>query len=313
MGIFKIFKWLDSFLLKNIDLIVEDEVIPYIKSIRSLPSNIQHDVRTAATQESIESFLNNLKDSWQKHNELAIRIDDYLASFYKGDFTLSNTEVLESTQRLICEAFSAEKKKRVYSAGVKIALEHHLPQLKNRYCLSKEDVNLLLTSWRPDFWTFRYGEHCLYRLAQIENGLDLDTEQELADMFHAGEKVLLKSRLPIICGKFQDKKSLRRKVAVYRQNIRNIKEIEIHGGYLVLGRNDLKSVQELVQYDNRNEYLFGYNLFGIPDLFLRKEITKFLVKMGYLRALPSVLQYSEKQIISALKQAGEGYRKNGKN
>jgi len=311
MGIFKMYRWLNPSVLSGIDSTIRSEVLPYVKQVQSLPFDIQNDANTAAIQESIGSFVANLKNGWCQHNETAVEIDAFLASFYKGDITLDDIEGLRIARRLLIDAFRVERKKRVYSAGVKVAIEHHLPRLVDRFRLSKEDVNILLSTWRVNFWTYRYGEHCLYRLRQIEGNSQAKTlRRNITNVFHAGEDVLFRSRVHKICGDVsKNKTTLRKEVANYIKYIRHTQEMEIHGGYLVLGRADLKSVQELIQYDNRDEYIFGYNLYGVPDLFLRKEITQFLFKRGYLPILPSVLQYTEREILSGLQRVEEDKHK----
>lgn len=307
MGIFKMYQWLGPSVLRRIDSIIKNEVAPYVKQIQSLPSDIQNDAKNAAAQESISSFVANLKRNWWEHNKTALEIDVFLASLYRGDATLNDMGSLLIARKLLIDAFSVEKKKRIYSAGVKIALEYHLPQLVDRYCLSKKDVDILLTPWQVNFWMYRYGEHCLYRLKQVEGNSNAKAiKQDITNIFHAGEDVLFRSRVRRICGDvFQNEVALRKEVTNYRGYIQHAREIGISGGYLVLGRPDLKSVQELIRYDNRDEYLFGYNLYGVPDLFLRKEIIQFLVKRGCLYVLPSVLQYTEREILSGLQRIEE--------
>lgn len=302
MGIFKMYQYMDSSVLRGIDLTIRNEVLPYVKQFKSLPTDIQEDAKSVAEQESINCFFNNLKESWRQHNRTAMEVDAFLALFYGGRVALNDVSTLRHARRLIAEAFAVERKKRVYSAGVKSALEYHLPLLTDRFCLSQDDLNILLSIGRLNFWMYRYGEHCLYLLAKMEgNPRAKKIKKNIINVFHAGEHILFSSRIDDICRRVSGSRSLLEKEVInYERLARRARDIGIQGGYLTLGRADLKSVQGLIQYDNLDEYLFGYNLYGVPDLLLRKEVTRFLTGLGYLVELPSVLQYTEEEILSGL-------------
>lgn len=312
MRIFNMYQYLNPSVLKNIDAVINAEVIPFVKSFQSLSIEIQNKARTVAMKESPCCFVNNLKHSWQIHNKTALDIDGFLTSLYKGDIRLDNIEILNIASKLLSKAFDSERKKRIYSAGLKISIDYHLPKLISRYNLSREDVNTLLSIWKVNFWTYRYGEHCLYRLRQIKKKLQTkDVQQSIISIFHAGENTLFKSRFGKICGNaFNNSVLLKREVANYKRHILRTKNFEIHGIYLTQNRPALKSIQELILYDNREEYVFGYNLYGIPDLFLRKELVNFLVKRKYLPLFSSVLKYTKKEILLSLQQIIKEY-KNG--
>lgn len=306
MSRFGFFSLLPTPVLEQIDEVVSMEVTPYIKTMGALPPAIQMAAKEAAQSESGEVYLNNLAQAWRRHNDLALELDVFLVDLYTGRRTLLETSTVQQARAFLPRAFKTEDEKRIYSVGVKLALDASIERTRGRYSLTEEQQTLLLSSWVPDFWTYRLRAHAEYAMEKMSGSSAVEMGRSLADTFHAGEQILLEKRLPRILGdKGRTREGLEKTIAHCKEAEDNICALAVRGCYLVMGRPDLKAIQRLVQYDNGVEYIFSSNMFGMPDFFFRKVIAHFLVSAGLLEKRPSVVFYSQSDLNNGLKQLEE--------
>ncbi len=269
---FGFFSLLPTEVLEQIDTIVSIEVTPYIKTIGALPQIIQEAAAQAAEHESGETYFENLARAWKQHNDLALELDKFLVNLYTGKQSFAELSTIRQARAFLPKAFQTEDEKRIYSAGVKLALDATIRKAQKKYSLTEEQKTLLLSIWIPDFWTYRLKCHTEYFLDRLYGICTSERATFLADTFHAGELTLLKRRLPHIMGSENlSEKDAQKMLAQLEETEQNVKNLSSKGCYLVMGRSDLKAIQHLVQYDNRVEYLFSCNLYGMPDFFFRKE------------------------------------------
>lgn len=303
--LFKMFSVLSPKVLANIDEMVIKEVTPYIKTMQALPEEIQLAATHQAKYLTSEEYFANLKDGWKAHNDLAQEIDKHLVRFYTSKDSFENNDYIGLTRELIRKAFATERKKRIYSAGVKLSIDANLPWFTDRYKLTASDTQLLLSCWRTNFWELRRGMHAEYLLCRrTASKEESSLEQNILTTFHAGEQLLLESRLSNHMSALHEgsESYLRKILEGYHSSLKSSKEILVKGGYLTQDRPDLKALQKLVDYDNRQEYLFGYNLHGMPDLFLRKEVANLLVSHELLDVRSSVVFYDEPELDQGLQK-----------
>lgn len=305
---FGFFSLLHTSVLEHIDEAVSMEVTPHIKTMGALPQSIQAAATEAAEYESGAQYLDNLALAWQRHNDLALELDDFLVELYSGKRSLHERDTLHRARTFLPRAYKTEDQKRIYSVGVKLALDINIRRASRRYSLTDDQKTLLLSCWVPDFWTYRLHSHADYVLYTRSCGRSNEKSSLLAETFHASERILLDQRLPqIIGGVHCSDDSIKRMIAHCQDAEKKIRALATTGSYLVIGRHDLKSIQRLVQYDNRLEYLFSCNMFGMPDFFFRKEIVHFLVSAGVIEKRPSIVFYNQNELDNGLRQLEENY------
>lgn len=289
---------------RRLDEAVQNEVAPYVSTINALPISIQNQARIAADQDPTD-FLEELKKAWKAHNELATELSTFLYDLYSGRTHWMSSEIVVTAQALLDRAFDTEDRKRIYSAGVKLALERHIDTCKQRFRLTKDDVTLLLSCWRPDFWSYRLGVHA--RLCLIERsagGPNVELRERVARDLHGGETLLLEERLtrpPLKSLGPMSGQELSNIVRKMDEIEKRTREFSHRGCYLIMGRPILKAIQGIIQYDNFYEHLFGYNRYGIPDFFFRKEVCWLLQRRGLLENKPSVVFYCRDELLNGLR------------
>lgn len=305
---FGFFSLLPTQVLEQIDTVVSIEVTPYIKTMGALPQTIQAAATHAAERESGEAYFEHLAQAWKRHNDLALELDDFLVNLYTGKQSFAKLSTVRQARAFLPRAYQTEDEKRIYSVGVKLALDASIRKAQERYSLTEEQKTLLLSSWVPDFWTYRLKCHAEYFVDTVSSVCTKEKERFLADTFHAGEPILLRRRLPQILGEDHlNEEAARNILARCEETERKVKSLATVGCYLVMGRQDLRAIQRLVQYDNRVEYLFSCNMFGMPDFFFRKEVVHFLVSARILERRPSIVFYSQEELDDGLKRLEEAY------
>ena len=303
---FGFFSLLPTTVLEQIDDVVSMEVTPYIKTMGALPQAIQIAATKAAQSESGEMYLENLARAWRRHNDLALEIDVFLVELYTGRRSLLETSTIQQARAFLPRAFKTEDEKRIYSVGVKLALDTSIERAREKYSLTEEQQTLLLSSWVPDFWTYRLHAHAEYVREKLSGRSTEEMGHSLASTFHASERILLEKRLPRILGeRHLTKEGTEGIIAHCVEAEGNIHTLATRGCYLAMGRPDLKAIQRLVQYDNGVEYLFSSNMFGVPDFFFRKVIAHFLVSVRLLEERPSVVFYDQNELDNGLRQLEE--------
>lgn len=303
---FNFFSYVPASVIEQIDSVVSMEVTPYIKTMGALPEKIQVAANKAAENESAGEYLSNLMSAWRAHNDLAAEIDLFLVQLYSGRRSFSEISVIQQARAFLPRVYQTEDMKRIYSVGVKIALHVNIHRATRRYSLTEKQKTLLLSCWVPDFWTYRLHAHSDYVLDKLSGRPINKKRTDLANAFHAGEPGLLDRRLSNILGKNSPTTQDVQKIitqCIHSEEI--VRTFAVNGGYLCMGRSDLRSIQSLVQYDNRVEYLFSSNMFGMPDFFLRKEIAHVLVSTGVIEHRPSIVFYSQNELDNGLQQLEE--------
>lgn len=285
----------------RIGAMIRDEVVPYMRSLAVLPTPMKSEALSRVEAESTPTFLRNLERTWREHNELALEIDLFL----KGAAIWQSLEIQESdldnAVALFERAVLVEDEKRIYSASVKEALNKAMAQARIKYSFNQEDMNSIFGLWgEAPYWIYRDGAHACWLLAQRGVMAFGPTETppltaQLCTTFHGGSEMVLRERLNDSWLKKlvnMSTTSLLEVVNHWNEYVTSGKSRRIKAGYLTLERPELKASQTLIRYDNLIELLFGENLWGVPDLFLRRMTVNTLVRLGYADARESVLMYT---------------------
>lgn len=285
--------------------LIRDEVIPYARTFQVLPVAMQEEALTRARTESSQRYFTHLSDAWEAHNQLAATIDAFLVRSVEW----SDVRIKDSFVRQACslyeQAVVVEDEKRTYSAGVKALLDRAMHEALTRYRFSEKDMDDVFTLWEAPYWVYRNGAHAMWLLAErgvSHAGTPRYNRQKLCSEFHAGYDFVLDERhtenwLSRLIN--ADTKTLLAAVQQWLGYGDPCHDARTRAGYLMLGRKDLKAARQILRYDNLIEPLFGDNLWGIPDLLLRKAVINTLVERGTLDRRASVLLYSIDEILIA--------------
>ncbi len=280
---------------------IRDEVVPYMRSLAVLPTSMKSEALSRVETESTSTFLLNLSRTWREHNELAMEIDLFLKSAAIWQSLEIRESDLDNAVSLFERAVFMENEKRIYSASVKEALDKAMTEARVRYSFNDEEMHSIFGLWgEAPYWIYRDGAHACWLLAQrgvVAFGPTKTPSRttQLCDTFHGGLEIVLRERLNDDWLKKltnMSTTSLLEVVVRWDEYVKNGKSRRIKAGYLTLERPELKASQTLIRYDNLIELLFGDNLWGVPDLFLRRMTVNTLVRLGYMDARESVLMYS---------------------
>lgn len=283
----------------DIDEIIRNEIIPYVRQFSALPESIQQESISRASKQSAEEYYKNLKNAWRAHNELAQKIDKFLQFALDWQHLTIKKEHIEEALKLLELAMKTEDEKRIYSAGVKVALDNNIERARKRYNLSTQDVYTASTLWQPAFWEVWLKKHVEWILAERSIHLPHSgsSEPTVVDVFHGSSPTTLEKRK--IKGRLQNLRNMdsQELLKMHQRSVdlsRKLAFERVKGGYLALGRKDLHAVQDLLRYDSLTEYLFGINLWGLPDILLRKGLVNTYVSAGLLKDRGSILFYELK-------------------
>jgi hypothetical protein len=125
------------------------------------------------------------------------------------------------------------------------------------------------------------------------------SESRLCELFHAGYVEVLMERLkekPLSALMNMSDEELLRKAESWARFADHSRTKRVQLTYLLLERAELRAIQELIRCDNLTEILFGFNLFGIPDLFLRRFYVNTCIHLGALDQRESVLFYAADEL-----------------
>lgn len=303
---FAFFKHLERSTLEAIDDEIRKEVLPFVKQFASLDPKIQNEAINEASTLPPTVYSFKLRSSWREHNRIAFLIDSHLGVALNTELSLDPTKDLLTRERELLEvAFYAENAKRVYSAGVKHALQRYWQESVSRYNLLPDDLMVLFTPWNGDFWTNYQRDHLRYVLGLRENPqLAEGLKGAVINKYHASEQAVFEGRLKKGFSHLfgQTTVGLQQLLDSYGGLDERRRENFVRGVYLTLERPDLRAIQEIVSYDNLEEYLFACNLYGIPDLFLRKLVISRLVGRGLVDERKGVLFYTREELVEGLGQ-----------
>lgn len=281
----------------NLDHDIRTEILPYLKRFSTLPSDIQIEAQAVAAALSPVHFFSEIVTAWEAHNALAFEIDAFLCSVHLDPVLASGLHHLPTLKRLISEALATERRKRVFSAAVKPALERHFDWARRRYALSDTEFNMIITPSKPSFWISYDIDHLRYLLCKADERLALG--EQLINKYHARSWVVLSKRLERDFASFTKHAQAQTRLTALESAVRRNKSNATESFYLTLWRPDLRAIRSIVEYDNCDEYEFGSNHFGVPDLYLRRLFVKICVSAGLLPAREGILCYSDAEIQSA--------------
>ncbi len=301
---FRFFSTLSPLVLRDMDGEIRKEVMPFLRRFESLPEKIQKESSIRATSLNLFEYQSALAQGWSSHNSVAKDIDTFLTEVRSTDDSLSLCHI-QTLHSLLDQAFAVEHEKRVMSAGVKIILERSIEYVKKKIQLTDEELRLSLTVSVPNFWIVYNARHLEFFLRSLRGAKNAPIlGDRLRTDFHGSNELVMHGRIEreFLSSSRSSLKILKAMVSKYKAIDSRLRNRSLEGAYIALERPDLQAIRSIMTYDNFDEYCFGQNLFGIPDLFLRRFAIDLLVKRGLVERRDCVLFYSEEEILKGVKE-----------
>ena len=288
----------------NIDAEIRKEVVPYLSKLEFLSASLQKEAIQLAQRLSPSEYYDALVSAWKRHNQIAKTIDAFIAPLYT---TVSAVETVdfEMMHDLLKEAFAIEHQKRALSAGVKPLLDVWIEWMKHKMALTDSELRAILTVEIPNYWFLYEARHTEFSLAQHEKWPEVGMlHKALLTDFHASNIHVMHGRISAhaLSGKNITTEQLLRRIDRFRCIESALRALALEGAYAEIDRPIVKNIRQIIIYDNYFEQSFGYNLFGIPDLFLRKLVINILIKRGLIDKRETVLLYFEDELLKGVKQ-----------
>ena len=293
---FRILSILDPDYVRNIDDEIRKEVLPFLKKFESLSIHYREEALRRSLVMLPQDYYCALVAAWKAHNLLAVRIDEFLSIHCNQDGLEIDRGNAETAHELLSEAFETEREKRIYSAGVKHVLERWILRQQIYCSLAPDDMGKVLTVCPFNYYTLSHVRHIEYVLGSFDSKF----ERDLITDFHAGSFLVMEGRIGRSGLLALPDSSLEKTHARYENAEKRTRDSSLEGEYLAVGHPFLKAVRDLVLYDNYVEYSFSENLFGIPDLLLRKFPIQSLIRQGRLERRDAILHYGDDEILNAL-------------
>lgn len=267
------------------------EIRPYLhRYFESIQGEITHAIET----EHAATYLEHLHSAWRDVAEVNKRIDTLIANKDQDAFPEWSLAQLKLSRGLLEKALEAEHTKNIYSGGLKRKIEAGMESATLRYGLTSEEVQLIGTVAGGTFHERYNADHMRYFLS------DKDSEKEelrlaLLRMYHGNDPRLLDERMASFSFETRDSAG----IAEQLESISGlIKERTTKKNYLMLGRQELKTLEALLRFDNWDEYLYIYRFSAFPEAILRSTLMKHAQKEELISEDTHFLQLNHAEFLA---------------
>lgn len=237
-------------------------------------ASLKEEVDRCVDNEVLSAYLFNLDSAWRGHNRINGLIDWFLFVEHLAPFKDWSLQEWQTARDLLVAAIEVDHRKNVYSGGIKRKVEKEAQNLRSTLSLSENEASLLLTPASGTFFSRYFLEHAEYHLVKTWNKAEVaERRHKLAEKYHCGDEKLLEIRIKDINLEGCDERELKRTIETFRVRLRQLFVEKI---YFMIGREAVKQIDRLLEFDNLLEYLWVYNFKGFPDVLLRDEICRRL-------------------------------------
>lgn len=245
---------------------IDTRIRPYL-FIHS--QDLSQEMHSASQLGPIE-YLEELERAWKEHIQVCIDISDFLSQRHESRYPAWCLSEWEDVKSLLIEAFKTDKDKNTFSVGIKDKIEKTVTELKDKYSWDEHEMETCITPSTPSFHTQYNLDHM--KLAMITKETEYDSEEEiLAEKYHHGDVDLLKLRLEKMGFGKMSETMLRTLIDNVELKIeqQSLAKIEFLKKY-----PEAQAIDDLLVFDNLQEYVYVYSQAAYPDLHLREEVLK---------------------------------------
>jgi len=238
-------------------------------------------------------YAERFSGAWSEHVVASQNISNFLTARMHSQYPQWSPSEWLRVRALLVDAFDTDREKNIYSAGVKTRIESATQELTARYGWTEDEVQTCITPSRSSF-------HTQYNLDHMRLALTGDVAQsaalrrELAEQYHHGDEGLLELRYDKMGLDAMPKQALS---IVVSQTQTKIEQQAVKKQKFLERYPDARAVDDLLVFDNWQEYLYVYAQAGYPDLHLREEVIKQATQLGMAVPNDEALAYKQAELL----------------
>lgn len=254
----------------------------------------------AAKQLPTEDYLDLFKDSWERHANACDTIDDFLMERISSRYPQWSLEEIEMVRSLFIEAYETNREKNIASGGVKDRIEASAKELAVKYKWGETELDICLTPSHPTFHVKYNLDHMKY--ITMTNETDKHNLQNyLVKQYHHNSEDFLNARLSHMSFRSIDASIL---TAIVKNTENSIEKSASKKSEFLAIYPEAEAIDNLIVFDNWQEYLYAYTQRAFPDLYLREEILIQAKSLG-IEVSSEALSYNNEGILEILSKMKE--------
>lgn len=244
-------------------------------------------------------YASRFSSAWSEHVAASRNISEFLAARMHSQYPQWSPSEWSQVRTLLVDAFDTDREKNIYSAGVKVRIESATQELTVRHQWTEDEVQTCITPSRASFHTQYNLDHM--RLALTEDEAESTAlRRELADLYHHGDEGLLELRYGKMGLDAMPKQALS---MVATQTQAKIDQQAQKKREFLERYPDAKAIDDLLVFDNWQEYLYVYAQAGYPDLHLREEVIRQAAQIGLEAPNEEALAYKQEELLGMVDDA----------
>ncbi len=285
---------------EDIDNILTKDLLGANRYFVQTNPNISKSVELEASKHP-RDFYKDLVERWGWHNEFYEKLLEPSIDFL---LEAKHTELSPEQIKVIIQVYQTASMVDVSTLQISGAIKKNIDKWINDPIfsqLSEKERNLAITPPQENFWLKYHIDHLQYikalNLGDKETAKKL--KLELLNKYHINdEKIFLGRQKPF---SRYDEKSIE-KIDKEIESLSISPEQKIEHFYLTMERPTLKSIRDILIYDNVEEYRLLTSLFGISGFILRKKILEYLSESKILPNNGQIYEFDDLTIKSALEK-----------
>lgn len=249
-------------------------------------------------KDSIPNFIDAYQDVWDYVIDVNQLDDRFVCEILKQNKVLQglSVEELRLGNKLLSLSLYSELEKDCLMALNKTILGELADDMRERYSLSDDEYQLLLTPSFETFFTKYHFDHFEYAINE-----DPDTKEAqrraLIQNFHANDEALFELRFADMHFPAGDNLT-----AVLTMQKSVLAERAAKKTAFINGRDDFVAFEKLLEYDNFLDFKYRYNLEACPEYYLRKLLFAECQTEGIFADVDRPLLLQDPEFISGVNE-----------
>jgi len=288
----------------DIDEIIARELHGANRAFAQLNEKVVHGIDIESKKQP-DSFYRDLIERWGWHD---VFYENLLEPAVGLIIEKKHTELAPLQVEAISECYKTaslvDQATLIVSAASKKNVENWIDG-EGATLMSPEERQLLLTIPHESFWIQYHVDHLDYILAKKGKSPNLETiEKNLLEKYHANDELIFSGRMK----KFKEYDEMDQEaIERVKESMLMDDDHKIRHRYLTLERPRLKSIRDILEFDNIEEYAILKKLVGISGFVLRKKVLEYLSDAKILKKANSIYEFPDQVIIDGLTKL-LGYR-----
>ncbi len=245
----------------------------------------------------LDSYYERALKSWHSFILASKDIDEFLQKNHLYEEDSWKWEVWDQVMEKLKIAFEREHERNIFSIWLKEKVEYAIKKIID-WSMATIDISILMKPSHPTFHMQYYFDH-LQWYANMQWGQNFKvTKEGLIHLYHLWDEQLFEIRLSNfrfhLLDRTKEKNSTQCSSFLSQsEEFRSIKEV------VMSTREDIRVVDKLLELDNWDEFVWGYQLTPLPDFVLRDGLIKYLRRIGKMTDVNTTLNTSYEQFRQA--------------